>query len=184
MRARAIARWRLAVLLLVTGLSLPSRARAADEERSRLKVPSIARDPSWGPYGNPHEQRAEIARRVPGFAGVYDDHDHALVIRLVDPSRADAARIEAARVLRRDTSRARIERAKYDFLELLSWKWGVMNRCMALIGGIGIDEPGNAVRVSVAKEADVGPFRACADEVGVSRDALLWGVGESRLNSP
>jgi hypothetical protein len=124
---------------------------------------------------------AEVARRVPGYAGFYIGADKTPVMLLVDETKAQEARDEATRVLGFDMSTARVERAKYDFLQLMSWKESFRSsRCLPSPNVIGTAVQKNELFIRVRSKADVETAQSCAAKVGVPRDALRVEVGPVR----
>jgi hypothetical protein len=137
--------------------------------------------PSGGTAANPpnmvtlDDRLLAIAAAVPGFAGCYYDAFPMFWIALTDPSRADAARAEVARVFEIDTSNAQIREVKYDFVQLETWLMLMeQGRCASLPGLTmwDVDELHNSVAVGVSSRGSVADVRACGLAEGIPTDAL------------
>lgn len=125
--------------------------------------------------GTGDDRLLAITAAVPGFAGCYYDPYPVLWIALTDPSRADAARAEVARVLEIDASNAQIRVVKYDFAQLKTWQILMeQGRCASLPGLTmwDADELQDSVVVGVSPSGSVADVRACGLAEGIPGDAL------------
>lgn len=125
--------------------------------------------------GTGDDRLVAITAAVPGFAGCYYDPFPMLWIALTDPSRADAARAEVARVLEIDTSNAQIRGVKYDFVQLKTWQILMeQGRCASLPGLTmwDADEIHNSVVVGVSLSGSIADVRVCGLAEGIPSDAL------------
>jgi hypothetical protein len=139
----------------------------------RVRSPSPA-ELTPSPYtGTSDDLFVRIDESVPGFAGIYYDPYPVLCIALVDPSEADAARAEVARVFGNDTSNAEIRSAKYSFAQLKSWEMRMEFDCATReTTSWDADEFQNVVRVGVSPAGSVDAVRACGLAAGIPGDAL------------
>jgi len=124
-------------------------------------------------YGSPDDEYVAIAEVVPGFAGLYLDPDHTLVMMLVDASQANRARIGVTQVFGDDTSNARVHAAKFDSIQLVGWKYSFGMSCwLTGVVALDADEVRNLVVVGATADASPDAIHACASAQGIPADAL------------
>jgi hypothetical protein len=119
----------------------------------------------------------DMAREVPGFAGLYIDSDGTATIQLVDTLRGDAAR---AAVLQRFTEVAavrtrplRIRRANFSFDRLRDWRDILYSAGLPSgIRLVDIDEKSNVLHLGIADPADIASVRAGTLSLGIPVGAL------------
>ena len=143
---------------------------------------------------------AEIATRVPGFAGAYYEADGSLVVQLVDISKLEAARaamgdlvqlppkpIDPPEASRRQsesgikdpTGAIKAVQARYDFRQLQDWRMQARD-VLDLPGAVSIDvdERANRVVVGVEKGDGVDQVKSYLARKGLSSDRVVVEVVE------
>ena len=162
----------LAVALVVIGAACGSSAAAPS---------SPTRDTSQ----TVDDIYAQMARDVPGFAGIYlDPAGDTLHILVKDPGPERNAAVERAvrAYLESNGTRAfqkiQVEPAKYDFAQLKEWYDRLMPALLAIPGGVpgvvmtDIDEVKNRLRIGV-ENADVqAPVEERVAELGIPREVV------------
>jgi hypothetical protein len=141
----------------------------------------------WPPSGAPKtddELRADVAKRVPGFAGVWF-HGSTLVLALVDTTQRAAALREVADLLEISPEKyrnVRVQPAQFDFAQLYAWKEAVVTRLLLRDSipqwtGLDVDEVRNRVVLDVADSSALGPARRAILALGIPPRALLVEIG-------
>lgn len=120
---------------------------------------------------------AEIARRVPGFGGVFFDQTGQLTVYMRDPSRAPAARTAISQVFgSRDLPllSARVIVGKYDFTELKHWHDSAI-QILRLPGtaSLDIDDSNNRIRIGVTSQAARNVVLEELSRLGVPEEAVI-----------
>lgn len=122
---------------------------------------------------------AEVARQVPGFAGIrFDGPDNVRVLlTMPDQRKAERARDSLAAMWRDPKLSARHAHAtpaRYDFLQLKDWYDRFNRDALALAGVVltDIDEGGNRLRVGVDDEQRELDVREVARRHNVPQAAL------------
>lgn len=119
-----------------------------------------------------------LARRVPGFAGMYRDRDHVPHIRLIDPSQQGAAAAAVSTMLQTaGDSHANIqpvfESADFSTMDLLAWR--VMARSLLKdpdVSGVAMDIIANRVVIGVAAENSNDRIQSAAAALGIPANAI------------
>jgi len=126
--------------------------------------------------GEPDDQWAKIAQKVPGFAGWWLDGGTA-VLMLVDTTQRDAAVAAIAEDMRHHhIGRVRVRKADFDFIQLRRWKLLVPIFSDSQITAVDADEGRNRVVVSVADSAHLAPTRKRLVALGIPLEALVLEV--------
>jgi hypothetical protein len=139
------------------------------------------RDP--GPMWTQDDEWAAVAKRVPGFAGFWQEGS-TLVLALVDTTQQAAALRDIAGQFPVDRyTRVRVQRVAYDFAQLLAWKQLVFEhlggpREPYSVTSIDADEAHNRVLVRVKDSSGLAPARRTFETLGVPPSALWLEVGE------
>jgi hypothetical protein len=156
---------RILFLGLIQGAILLPRSAA---QNPRPTPPSTTGD----------EQLAGVAKRVPGFAGLWLQ-GCTVVLVLVDTTQREAALGEVAdRLPPKGCRRIRVQRAQFDFIQLYAWKQLVVQQMMysTNMTGVDADEVRNRVVVSVADSSSLAPVRDSLLALGIPSSALLFEV--------
>ena len=166
MRTRKPAVLAVGVLTLVAACSDPSGPDSATAYRR----PPITKE---NLLRGLDRELTQIAREVPGFAGLSRRADGSAVILLTDPARAAIAKQAIAAKARRlrgiDPSRIEVRTAQFDYVRLTDWKARLRNSLdVPGLVFLDIDEAANHVRIGV--------------EQGTSRDRVASEV--SKLDIP
>jgi hypothetical protein len=121
---------------------------------------------------SPDRQYWQIARRVPGFGGVYLESG-TLVIVLRDESLLPSAQAALHAVGISAKGAIRSVKGKFDFVELATWRHQLAP-LMDLEGvvSIGVDVRKNAVAIGVSSEAAANRVRGATASLRIPRDAL------------
>lgn len=120
---------------------------------------------------------AEIAKRVPGFAGWWYVGDTAVVV-LVDPAQRDAAVREIQPAFaRRHIRNVRVQKADFDFVQLLAWKELASFDTLSHITAVDADEVRNRLVVYVADSTHIAATRSALLAKGIPPAALVLEVG-------
>jgi hypothetical protein len=98
---------------------------------------------------------AEVARRAPGFGGVYRDDDGALVFVMKNPAMAPSAEAALRSVFNMENAEyaaVRVREGRYGFDELKSWQDVAGHAVLAKEGVVytDIDERDNVLRVGIS----------------------------------
>jgi hypothetical protein len=145
-----------------TAPAQPDASRAAPTSRARL--------------GGADREAADLATKVPGFAGMYFDESGAPVVQLVDMGRREAARGAVAQLLQargRSAASLRFAQARYDFGQLAAWRQHFPE--VFAVGGVitgAINRHANRLRFGVVDAAAAGRVRARTAELGIPAAAV------------
>jgi len=131
-----------------------------------------------------HEAMAELAKRVPGFGGLFLDNEGTrLNIYLLDPSLKAVAVAAITEVLGatqlRDVDLAspeneRVHQGQYDYLALIEWNNRMMN-VLALPGVSykGISDADNRLIIGLEDEKARSQVEETLEQLGIPREAVI-----------
>ena len=173
----------LAVLLAAAGCRrdvAPASPPVNDEPPSQSAVVT----PSSGPRD---QSMGEIARRVPGFAGMYYDEAGDFIVLLTARGEETVARRELEAWMRSEvrtrygperaaTVQFLVRRAEFEYMQLEDWKIDLIRNSgdLPMTSGIGLDHKANRVTVWVASSpADTVVWRRAIAARGVP-DRAVW----------
>lgn len=132
--------------------------------------------PSTEPLAGKDKEFAELALRVPGFAGLYFDHGTP-VVRLLDGSQRGAAE-DALRTILAPRAQAApgltFADADYGFLQLAEWRQ--KSPALLSISGVvsvAIDERANRLRIGVASEGAHKQLLETLGTLGIPNEAVI-----------
>lgn len=124
---------------------------------------------------------ADIATRVPGFAGAYYDRDGTLMVNVVDARDTARAGDEVLRVLQRSQSgqsrRLRFRRAAFDYSQLMRWSEQAHRSILMLPGVVStdIDEVNNRIAIEVMTASAHGEVRRLTGLMGIPASVTMAG---------
>ena len=134
-----------------------------------LPSPARAQDTPYTEW--PDDHWAEIAHRVPGFAGWWLDGG-TIVVWLVDTTQREAAlQAIAAELPRRYRHTIRVRKADFDFIELREWKNLAIGDSAVVWSDA--DEVQNRVVVGVVDSASLASTRERLVAAGIPSAALV-----------
>jgi hypothetical protein len=122
---------------------------------------------------------AEVAKTVPGFAGMFLDGEGNLNLYLQDASRkaeAEAAIASVFGAARFEGAAVRVLEAKYGFLDLYDWRLKMRPVVFGMQGvvSLGIDETRNRISVGLEEMQVEAAVEAELAKLGVPRDAVIF----------
>lgn len=121
-------------------------------------------------------EAADLAEKVPGFAGLYFDESGSPVVQLVDMGRRELAREAVSQRLQargRSAASLRFAQARYDFTQLAAWRQHFPE--VFAVGGVvtgAINRRANRLRFGVVDAAAAGRVRARAAQLGIPAAAV------------
>lgn len=139
-----------------------------------LSTTSISRRPQ-----NIHQHFLELAREIPGFAGMYFDSTGTMVVGIAEESSADRAHEVVRALARSDFSPTlaadvpiRTNSARFSYEQLAEWYASILSAPLSTTM-TGIDERLNQIIVGVAEVGDQGRVTAVVRELGIPSEAIV-----------
>lgn len=119
------------------------------------------------------------ARAIPGFGGFFVDQDGTPTVYLKDPRQLGAAQIALASTLTRigaTSSRLRVKRADYDYLQLNDWYIRTIPAALTVSGAVfaDLDEGSNRLRFGVETSAAENGVREALSRLGIPVAAAVF----------
>lgn len=119
----------------------------------------------------------EVARRVPGFGGLFVDPDGRLAVYLLDPADSAAAEEAIAAVFGRNRippGGVRVIQGQYSVLQLKEWYDG-LGSLFSIPGVVltDLDEGRNRLAVGIEQERARGPVEREVERLGIPREAVI-----------
>ncbi|MFZ5813708.1 MAG: hypothetical protein ACOY93_00210 [Bacillota bacterium] len=132
------------------------------------------------------QQFAQIAERVPGFAGLHIAGD-AVVISLKEPARLLEARREVEQILGPEVLKNRrltFQAASWDFLQLAEWYRQLQDQVWQVgsVNWTDIDERYNVIRIGVGTLEGRARLEQVIQRSGVPREAVVIDLPEGALS--
>ncbi len=137
-------------------------------------MPNLRQEP--GAFADP---LLTHARAIPGFGGFFVDQDGTPTVYLKDPRQLGAAERALASTLTRlgaTSSRLRVKRADYDYLQLNDWHTRTIPAALTVPGAVfaDLDEGSNRLRFGVETPAAESGVRAALARLGIPGAAVVF----------
>lgn len=160
-------------LRALTLLALGACAFASTRGVSAAMQNGAAESRAWGTMD---DLLLEVARRLPGFGGMFIDRDGRLAVYLLDPAEIGAAEEAIAAVFGRERfpPGARAVQGQYSFLQLNEWH-GRLNSLFGVPGVVltDLDEGRNRLAVGLERAGAGAAVERELSRLGIPREAVV-----------